>query len=49
MISGESKMLGEKKTQVVLDVECYRNFFFVLLKDIATGKTKGWGTFTDEN
>lgn len=42
-------MLGEKKTQVVLDVECYRNFFFVLLKDIATGKTKGWGTFNDEN
>ena len=42
-------MKKEPKTQFVLDVECYRNFFFVLIKDIASGKKKGWGTFNDEN
>jgi len=34
--------------QCVLDVECYRNYFYVGIKDVATGKTKGFSNYADE-
>ena len=34
--------------QCVLDVECYRNFFYVLFMDMASGKAKGFSNYADE-
>lgn len=36
------------KKLLTLDVECYRNYFLVLLKHHATGKTVGYEMFNDE-
>lgn len=36
------------KHQFVLDVECYRNFFYVLFRHVESGRSKGFANFNDE-